>query len=300
MGRYGLSCDNLVSAEVVTADGRVLRADAGSEPELFWGLRGGGGNFGVVTSFEYRLHPVGPLVTGVRAAWPLARSAEVLRLYRELTADGPDDLTLNAALLRAPDGMPMAGLVGCHLGASAERDLEPLRRLGGPIVAELGPTPYTAINSVIDPGYPRGARNYWKSRFLRALSDEAIQEFVERFATCPSPMTAFVIENLHGAVTRVPVGATAVPHREAGWNFLITSVWRDERDTELNVQWTRETFAALRPFTEARQYVNYVAADEPARIAFGPNHARLVRVKDAYDPGNVFHLNQNVRPSAST
>jgi FAD/FMN-containing dehydrogenase len=305
MGRLGLSCDNLVSAEVVLADGAVVRASSDSHPDLFWALRGGGGNFGVVTSFEYELHRVGPLVVGVQAAWPFERAGEVLRLYRELTAEGADDLTMNAALLHARDdsGAKIVGLVGCHAGAlaDAERDLEPVRRLAqDAVAAAIGPLPYTTINSVIDANYPRGALNYWKSRFLHALSDEAIDAMVARFATCPSRTSSFVVENLHGAVTRVATDATAVPHRDAGYNFLITSVWHDPAVSDENVSWTREAFAALEPFTEPRRYVNYVAADEPGeaaiREAFGTNYPRLARLKAAYDPSNLFHLNQNIRP----
>jgi FAD/FMN-containing dehydrogenase len=307
MGQYGLSADNLVSAEVVLADGRVLGAGAEEHPDLFWGLLGGGGNFGVVTTFEYRLHPVGPVVTGIRAAYPFTAAADVLRFYRELTTDGPDALTVNAGLGHAPDGSgeKVARLIGCHVGApeEAERDLAGLRRFGTPLELEIGPTEYTAINSAIDPAYPRGALNYWKSSFLRELSDDAIQAIVSAFATCASAMTSFVLENLHGAVTRVPVDATAVPHREPGYNFLITSVWLDPAASEDNVAWTRAAFEAVGPFAAQRTYSNYLAADETdearVRSAFGPNYERLAEVKRRYDPANVFRLNQNVRPAAS-
>jgi FAD/FMN-containing dehydrogenase len=304
MGKHGLSVDNLVSAEVVLADGRVLVASEEEHPDLFWGLRGGGGNFGVVTRFEYRLHPIGPLVTGVGAAYPFAAAADVLRFYRELTTDGPDELTVNAGLRFSPGGSgeKIAGLIGCHVGTpdQAERDLADLRRFGDPLELEIGPTEYTAINSAIDPAYPRSALNYWKSSFLRELTNDAIDAIVDQFATCPSPTSSFVIENLHGEVTRVPVEATAVPHREPGYNFLITSVWLDPAASDENVAWTRAAFEAVRPFTEERRYSNYLAADETdethVRSAFGPNYERLAALKSAYDPTNLFRLNQNVRP----
>jgi FAD/FMN-containing dehydrogenase len=306
MGRYGLTVDNLVSAEVVTADGAVVTASDASHPDLFWALRGGGGNFGVVCSFEYRLHAVGPSVTGIRVVHPFDRAEDVLRLYRDLTTDGPDDLTMNAALAHAPDGRgtKVAAIVGCHIGTpvQADRDLEPLRRTGSPLVVEIGPMPYVTVNSFLDPGYPRGALNYWKSSFLRDLGDTAIETIVDAYRSCPSPGSSFVLENLHGQVTRVPVEATAVPHRQHGYNFLITSVWHDADTSERNVDWTRQAFARVHPFTSSRRYVNYIADDEAGddavREAYGPNYARLVEVKRAYDPANLFCLNQNIRPPA--
>jgi FAD/FMN-containing dehydrogenase len=303
MGRHGLTVDNLLSAEVVVADGSVLRASADENPELFWALRGGGGNFGVVSSFVYRLHQVGPVVTGFRIAYPFSQAAEVLRCYREYTSRGPDDLTINAALTHLPDGSGarIAAVVGCHIGtaAAAERDLAPLRSFGTPLAVELEPMEYTVVNSLLDPAYPRGALNYWKSSFLRELSPNAIDAIVAAFGDCPSPASAFVLENLHGQVTRVPVDATAVPHREHGYNFLITSVWHDAVATDANIAWTRQAFAAVQPFTVARRYVNYIAGDEgdeSVREAYGSNYPRLVEVKTTYDPANLFRLNQNIRP----
>jgi FAD/FMN-containing dehydrogenase len=307
MGRYGLTVDSLVAADVVTADGVLLRVSGEEHPDLFWAIRGGGGNFGVVCRFVYALHPVGPLVTGLRTAWPLEAAAAVLALYRERTTDGPDDLTMNAALIHAPDGSgtPLVALVGCHLGSAeqAERDLAPLNRLPAPVVKEVGQFEYTAVNSWLDENYPRGALNYWKSSFLKQLSDDAIEAIVRGFETCPSATSSFVFENIHGAVTRIPADATAVPHRQPGYNFLITSVWHDPSRSEENVAWTRDVFGRLREFTAVPVYGNYLAADETAedrvRAAFGSNYARLVEVKNAYDPDNVFHLNQNIRPSVA-
>jgi FAD/FMN-containing dehydrogenase len=304
MGAYGLTVDSLLAAEVVTADGRSLETSDEEHADLFWALRGGGGNFGVVTSFTFRLHPVGPIVTAFRAAYPLSQAGTVLRAYRDATAGAHDDLTLNAGLLHAADGSgtKLAGIVGCHLGPArrAERDLDPLRRLGSPVDAFLGPLEYAAVNSLLDAAYPRGALNYWKSRFFAELSDRAIDALVELFAGCPSPMTSFVIENLHGAVTRVPVPATAVPLRRPGYNFLVTSVWREHTATETNIAWTRNVYSELERFLVPQRYVNYIADDEtgedPVREAYGPNYERLVAVKTAYDPANVFHLNQNIAP----
>jgi FAD/FMN-containing dehydrogenase len=305
MGRHGLSADNLISAEVVVADGNVLHASGDENEGLFWAIRGGGGNFGVVSSFEYQLHPVGPVVTGGTVLHHFSDAGNLVRCYRDLTLDGPDDLTLNAALVHSPDGRgaKLAGVVGCHAGSlgSGKRDFQPLLEFGHPVEVQLGPLEYTVLNSILDPLYPRGALNYWKSSFLRELSDQAIDTMVDLFATCPSPASSFVIENLHGAVTRAPIDATAVPHRSAGYNFLITSVWRDPATSDENIAWTREAFAAMAPFTAPRRYVNYLADDEtgadPVREAYGPNYERLASLKKLYDPTNLFRLNQNIIPA---
>jgi FAD/FMN-containing dehydrogenase len=304
MAKYGLATDNLLSARVVTADGRTLTASEEENPDLFWGLRGGGGNFGVVSSFEFRLHPVGPEVVGGLVAHPFDAAEGFLRFFRDFSAGSRDELMTFGGLVHAPDGSgaKLAVCVACHLGEAgqAEEDLRPLREFGSPALVELGPIPYSALNSMLDGGYPTGSLNYWKSGFLAELSDAAIGEMLERFAVCPSPMTAMLLEHFHGAVTRVPVEATAVPHREPGYNFAITSVWAEPAASEENVEWTREAFAAMGPFLAGRRYVNYLAEDDtgeaPARAAYGPNYERLARVKTAYDPTNMFHRNTNVPP----
>jgi FAD/FMN-containing dehydrogenase len=304
MGKHGLTVDNLLSAEVVTADGCVVTASDDEHPDLFWALRGGGGNFGVVSTFEYRLHPVGPMVTGFRIAHPFAAAEELLRFYRDFTASMGDELTINAALVHSPDGSgtPLAGLTGCHVGPAgqAERELAPLLEFGSPVDVLAGPMEYAIVNSLLDAAYPRGALNYWKSSFLDGFSDEAIAAMVARFAPCPSPTSSFVIENLHGAATRVPADATAVPFRDPGYNFLITSVWFDPAENDRNVAWTREVFDAMQPHVVRRAYVNYLADDEAGedriRAAYGANYDRLREVKARYDPANLFRLNQNIPP----
>jgi FAD/FMN-containing dehydrogenase len=303
MAALGLAVDNLLSVEIVTADGRVLTASDDENADLFWAVRGGGGNFGVVSSFEYRLHPVGPIITGGVIVHPFDAAGELLRFYRGIGDTLPDEAAFFPALIHAPDGSgaKFAGLLVGHIGPAeqAQRDLEPVLKWGSPLDVQVGPMPYTMINAMLDGGFPKGALNYWKTTFLSSLSDEAIDTAVARFADCPSPMSAIVLEHFRGAVCRIPVDATAVPHRKPALNFVVASVWTDPSQTDANIAWTRETYDAMQPFAADRQYVNYVAADDPeesVRNAYGENYDRLVDVKTAYDPENLFRLNVNIRP----
>jgi FAD/FMN-containing dehydrogenase len=302
MGKYGLAADNLVGAELVTAAGEVLGVDEDTRPDLLWGLRGGGGNFGVVTAFTYRVHPVST-ITGGLIAHPLEAAPEMLRFYRDAVANASDDLTVFAGLVHAPDGSghKLAAMVVCHAGApeAAEAELAPFLDFGPPLMAQVGPMPYPVMNTLLDAGYPKGALNYWMSSFTDGLSDTLIDTAVERFATVPSPMTAMLFEHFHGAVTRVEPTATAVPHRAPGWNVFIPSVWTDPAATDANIAWTRETHAALKPQLSDRRWLNYLdddAAEDAIRGAYGPNYERLREIKRIYDPENVFHLNHNIAP----
>ena len=300
MAKYGLAADNLIAVELVTAEGDILHVDSDSHRDLFWALRGGGGNFGVATSFTYRLHPLRTIVGGL-IAHSIDDAPDLLRFYREAVADASDDLTVFAGLVHAPDGSgaKLAGLVVFHAGESdeAERDLEPFIDWGSPLVVQVGPMPYPVMNTILDAGYPAGSLNYWLSSFTRGLGDELIDVAVERFATVPSPMSAILFEHFHGAVTRVGVSETAVPHREEGWNLLIPSVWTDQADSGANIAWTRDTFAALRPHLGSGRWLNYLGddqAEDAIRAAYGPNYDRLKELKRQYDPANVFHLNHNI------
>src|SRR5215211_3571491 len=250
MGKHGLAADNLHAVELVTAEGDVLHVDAACHSDLFWALRGGGGNFGVATSFTYRLHPVQTIVGGL-IAHPIDAAPALLRFYREAVADASDDLTVFAGLVHAPDGSgaKLSALVVFHTGdpAEAERELEPFRAWGSPLMVEIGPMPYPVMNTILDAGFPAGSLNYWLSSFTRGLPDELVDTAVERFASAPSPMMAILFEHFHGAVTRVGATDTAVPHRDEGWNLLLPSVWIDPDDTAASVAWTRDTFAALQP-----------------------------------------------------
>jgi FAD/FMN-containing dehydrogenase len=302
MAKYGLAADNLLAVDLVTAAGERLHVDGHTHPDLFWALRGGGGNFGVATSFTYRLHPVST-VTGGLIAHPLDAAPAMLRFYRDAVRDLSDDASVFAGLVHAPDGSgaKLAAMVVFHTGDpdTAERELRPFTTFGAPLMAQVGPMPYPVMNTLLDAGYPDGAFNYWLSSFTRGLPDALIDIAVERFAAVPSPMTAMLFEHFHGAVTRIAPTGTAVPHREPGWNLLIPSVWTDPTATAENIGWTRETFAALRPHFGAGRWLNYLGddqADDAIRAAYGPNYDRLRDVKRRYDPDNVFHLNHNIAP----
>ncbi len=303
MAKHGLAADNLLGVELVTASGEVLDVREESHPDLFWALRGGGGNFGVAASFEYRLHPLATVVGGL-IAHPIEAGGAMLRFYRDALADCPDDLNVFAGLVHAPDGsgMKLAAMVVCHTGTDeqAERDLAPFKEWGSPLVVEVGRMPYPAMNMLLDAGYPAGALNYWLSSFTAGLSDDLVDAIADRFATVPSPMSVILLEHFHGAVTRVGATDTAVPHREEGWNLLIPSEWLDPADTEANIRWTKETHAALAEHLVERRWLNYLGddQDDAVRAAYGPNYERLARVKAAYDPDNVFRHNHNIVPAA--
>jgi len=305
MGKYGLALDNLVSVEIVTADGRVLAASADDNRDLFWAVRGGGGNFGVAASFEYRLHPVGPVVTGGIVAHPFGSAGDVLRLFRDITASLPDELTMATGLLNAPDGSgtKLVAIVLCHCGAprDGEGAVRPLKTFGSPVIDVIGPMPYCQVNALLDPDYPRGALNYWKSQFLAKLSDGAIDAMIECVARCPSRMRGcgVILEHVHGAAARIGVEETAFPHRRDGFSLLILSQWMDPHDNDRCMAWARESYATMESFLATGRYVNYLDHDETGdsvAAAYGPNYPRLQKLKTRYDPHNFFHLNQNIRP----
>jgi FAD/FMN-containing dehydrogenase len=307
MGKHGLALDNLVAAEVVAASGEVLQTNEKENPDLFWALRGGGGNFGVVTWFEFRLHPISHMTSGL-VAHPFDDAREVLRFFRDSTRSASDELTLFSGLLHAPDGSgaKLAAIIAGHSGASAEGEaaLKPIKAFGRPLMDVIGPNSYEATNMMLDGAFPRGALNYWKSTFLAELSDAAIETMIARFRECPSPMSGMVVEHIHGAVARVKSSDTAFAHRREAYNLLIASEWLDPADNERNIAWTRATYDAMRPFAAAARYVNYMGEDEPAgsaaEAAYGPNLPRLRIVKRKYDPQNVFRQNQNIEPAAFT
>jgi FAD/FMN-containing dehydrogenase len=301
MAKHGLAMDNLVSAEIVTASGNILRTSKDENADLFWGLQGGGGNFGAVSWLEYRLHPVGTVTSGL-IAHPFDRARDVLKFFREMTsAVLPDDLTIFGALLHAPDGAQIAVIIVCHCGplAEAEAALQPIKKFGTPILDSIGPTSYEETNKMLDAGFPRGALNYWKSNFMSELSDQAIDTLVSQFAACPSPMSGLLLEHIHGAATRIGVSETAFPHRREGYNFLVVSEWLNPDDNAQNIAWARESYDVMRPCFTPGRYVIYLGDDDgedAVAAAYGPNYQRLRTLKAKYDPTNLFHLNQNIRP----
>lgn len=304
MGKYGLALDNLTSLDLVNAQGELIRTSQTDEPDLFWAARGGGGNFGVATTLEYQLHPVGPTITGGLIAHPFDRGRDVLSLFRESTLSLPDEQILVGTLVHAPDGsgMKLAAIVTCHCGSleSGELAMRRLKQFGAPVLDGIGPMDYCELNSMLDAGYPKGAFNYWKSTFLRELSDDAIATMNDCFARCPTPMGQLLVEHIHGAAVRVGVEATAFPHRQEGYNFFILTQWLDAAMTDRCIAWTRDTYRRMQPFAAAGRYVNYLGDDEetdPVPAAYGPNHRRLRELKSKYDPKNFFRMNHNIRPS---
>jgi FAD/FMN-containing dehydrogenase len=305
MGKHGMAVDCLRAVELVIASGEVVRASADEHPDLFWAVRGGGGNFGVATWLEYELYPVGPMVIGGLVAHPFTAARDVLRFYRDFTQSLPDDLTAFAGLLHAPDGSgaQIAAIMVCHAGSleAGAAAVDPVKRFGSPVMDVIGPTPYSAVNMLFDAGFPRGALNYWKSSFLATLADGAINTMIERFAAAPSPMSGLLLEHFHGAATRVGPTDTAFPHRTVAHNFLAVAEWLEASATQANVAWARDTYAALAPHFASGRYANYLNAEEVTQSgavsdAFGPNWKRLREVKERIDPDNVFHLNQNIKP----
>ena len=305
MRKFGLSCDSLVSVDMVTADGRFLRAGEDENPDLFWGVRGGGGNFGIITSFEYRLQPLGPVLAG-RVIYPMAQAKDVLRFYREYTSTAPDELTTFVGLLTAPDGTPAVAVLVCYAGDIdvGEKVIKPLRQFGRPVADMVGPMTYRQHQSSGNAMLGPGLYNYWKSNFLKGLSDDAIDTLVEGFRGVPSPMTLTLIEHLGGAVSRVDEDATAFSHRNVPYDFLTMSVWRDPGQSEANVRWTRQLWDSMQPFSSGGVYSNYLGneADEGSHrveAAYGgaARYERLVALKNRYDPTNLFRLNQNITPT---
>ncbi len=303
MPKYGLALDNLRAAELVMADGRVLRASATENADLFWGIRGGGGNFGIAASLEFDVHGVGPIITGGLVAHPLQKGLDVLRFFRDTCGRAPDDLMMAAGLLTAPDGSgaKLVGMLAAHCGslADGEKVVAPIKAFGPPVMDMMGPIPYCTQNTLLDASFPKGALNYWKSSFLTDLSDEAIAVLLDRFNACPSPMSQIVIEHFHGAASRVPVDQTACTMRITGFNVVIVSQWIDPTENARQIAWGRDTYAALKPYWGTMRYVNYFDTDEegdPAAAAYGPNYARLRDLKTKYDPDNFFRGNVNIRP----
>jgi FAD/FMN-containing dehydrogenase len=304
MRKHGLSCDNLVGADVVTADGRLLSANAAENSDLFWALRGGGGNFGVVTAFEYRLHNAEPIVGGL-AVYPGDRLQDMLRFYRDFTANVPNHLETQAGAMIGPPGSPVEGRVAgwmaiCHSGpqAAGERIVAPLKAFGPPVMDFIGPTTYSAIQTMFDAGMATTTRNYWRSSFVKELDDDILDSFVAHAADMPRPGTLLLIEHMGGEISRVGEHETAFANRGARYNVSVLSSWLDPEADEQNIAWTRQFGDELNTFSTGGAYVNYMAnSDNPAaiRAAYEANFERLVEVKRKYDPDDFFNSNEIVR-----
>ncbi len=309
--RFGWTADNLVEAEVVCADGQVRTASRERHPELFWALRGGGGNFGVVTRFTFRLHPVGPQVVGGLIAWPFERATEVMAAYRTLTAQAPRELAVWLILLNAPPapfvpaewhGRRICAFAVCHSGdpADAERDLAPVRALGDPVLDLLGPMPYTEVQSYLDDSEPKGHHYYWKTEFLTGLEDGLLAGMRELFATSPVPEAEVGLLHLGGALNERVADDGAVGNRDARYVLGVNGMWGPrEPGADRFLQWVRDGWARLRPYSTGATYINFQTADEGddrVQATYGANYDRLVEVKRRYDPRNLFRANRNIRP----
>jgi hypothetical protein len=311
--KFGLTLDNLRSAEVVTAAGEFIRASESENPELFWGLRGGGGNFGVVTSLEYQLHPVGPIVLGGLLLHPAAKAPDVLRFWRDFVETAPDELGTLAAFITAPpapfvpphlQGQPALGVAVCWAGAieDGERALRPLREFGPPEVDVLQPMPYTAVQAMFDESFPRGRQNYWKAQNMDVLSDAAIDVILDRASSITSPFSMLFAEPKGRAISQVKDEETALGGREAALTLFAFSVWEERSEADEHLAWARQTMEAMRAFTTSGVSMNFTS-DQPSdmvRASFGgpEKYERLVDLKDTYDPTNLFRLNQNIKPRA--
>lgn len=301
-GRYGLTCDNLLAAEVVTADGQRLLASATENADLFWALRGGGGNFGVVTRFDFRLHPVGPTIYGGMVIHALDHALEVLRFYRDYCDSNPDEVNTACAMITTPDGVRVIAIAACHCGSleAGEEALRPVKQFGSPLADQIGPVPYLALQTGLDDSFPRGRRYYWKSALVTRLRDELIEALPEQFAGAKSPHTAFLLQQIGNAANRVPADATAFAHRDARWDALVLTGWDNPAEDDEQVRWSREVYESWRPFCSDASYTNALSGEDSekdVRASYGAAYQRLSEIKARYDPTNFFRMNANILPA---
>jgi FAD/FMN-containing dehydrogenase len=308
--KLGLTVDNLLSADVVTADGKLVRASQDENEDLFWALRGGGGNFGVVTSFEFKLHPLGPEVLSGLIVHPLDQARELLPAYRRIAKEAPDELTVWVVMRKAPPlpflptewhGKEVLVFAVCYSGdmKAGEKAVQPLRALGKPIADVVSPHPFTGWQAAFDPLLTPGARNYWKSHDFTDLSDAAIGVVLDAVSNLPTPECEVFLAHIGGAMARVPADATPFPNRDAHFIMNVHTRWRDKAQDQACVAWARRLFEATAPFASGSVYVNFMPDDEGDRVqkAYGPNYRRLAQIKRRYDPDNLFRMNQNIRPA---
>ena len=299
--KYGLALDNVIGADVVTADGRLLTVNVNENEDLFWGVRGGSGNFGIVTSLEYRLHELGPVFGGA-VFYPASKAEEVLRFFREYSETIPDELVIQCGSFTTPDNAPVFAVAACYCGVPSEGEkvLKPLRAFGPPVADAMSAMSYLQLQSMFDPFFPPGRHTYVKSNFIRALDEQAIRAIAGFAGKSPSRFTfAPFIEHWHGAASRVGIADTAFPHRQYPYNLMLWSNWESPSEADENIKWTRSCWEALHSFLIEGSYGNYVAdeGDSFARAAYGPNYNRLVGLKNKYDPSNFFRMNHNIKPT---
>ena len=298
--KYGLTCDNLLSCEVVTAEGEVVTASADENADLFWALRGGGGNFGVVTSFLFQAHPVSTVVGGL-IVHPRERARDVIRHYRDFMASAPEELTAYAGLLTSPDGQPVVGVIACYCGdlAEGERALKPLQTFGPPVMDAVQPMPFPSMQRLLDDAFPDGTQNYWKSTFLSALNDEAIDVIVAHANKMQSPLSAVVIEYYAGAAGRTGTAETAFVQRQAEYDIGFMAQWTDATENDKHMAWARNMAEAMKPHSSGAYLLNFLSEEDTDTIqaAFGANYSRLAQAKKKYDPTNFFSVNQNIEPA---
>jgi FAD/FMN-containing dehydrogenase len=308
--RWGYTSDTVLGMDVVTAEGKLVRASEKENADLFWGLRGGGGNFGVVTGIDYRVYPVGPEVIGGMVAWPADQAPKVLDLYRSLSAQAPAELTLVTLMRPAPPapwlpaewhGKPIIGILACYSGKpeEGERIIAPIKALGGHIGDVMVRRPYAQLQSLLDATQPKGRRYYWKSEYLSGVEPALCDRFIQQAARIPSPHSAVILFQLGGALNQLPVDHSPVGNRDAQYVFNIAGSWDKAEDDQANLQWARDAWSDLKEFSTGGNYINFLTADEtPERVAaaLGPNAGKLAQVKRKWDPGNVFRVNRNIQP----
>ena len=299
--KYGLTCDNLIAAEVVTAEGKILRASATEHPDLFWGLRGGGGNFGIVTAFEYRLHAIGTSLLVASALHRYDGAREAMRFYDEFARRAPDEADVDAALVTLPSGERFFSITGCYVGShhDGERALSPIVRFGSPVETSLATVPYLEIQSGGDALFPRGRRYYWKAQFLREIGAGAIDALLDAYAKAPNTSSLLVFQHVGGAIARVPTPDSPYANRDAAFDCFPVAIWDDPADDDANMRWARELWSAVRPYSTGGVYANNLGEEGEDRVrdAYNENYARLAALKTRYDPTNLFRLNQNIRPA---
>ncbi|MGM9509095.1 FAD-binding oxidoreductase [Larkinella sp. GY13] len=301
MNKYGLTCDNLLAADIILADGRFLTVSNDQHPDLFWAIRGGGGNFGIVTSFEFQLHPVGPTILGGMVLYPITQAAEVLRFYRDFSMSAPDELGLIAGLLSLPDGTPAIAIVAGWCGSLEEGEtvLAPLRAFGTPLADLIGPMAYGQLQKIFDAAVPHGLHRYTKMGYLPTIDDNLIERVVQNFALKPSAYSFILFNVMHGAVNRVAPEATAFPHRRPHWHFDVVAQWVTPDEAKKNLEWTQNFWQEVEPFTQGTG-ANFLDSDDGlsrVKAAYGTNYERLARLKNQYDPENFFRLNNNIVPA---